>query len=159
MLKDKRKLFTITEVYDPNFLFPGSTLPGVGAPILEEPKVFEGKTYNVGSMDPEWVEPDINNIHIGNYAGRFWYSIRDDISTDISTLGNFTANIDPKVVNTVNLEEFNYFATCPFIKESMHLVLQVVEPTKDDIANSLITLGVVLDPSVNIADTVLYKTV
>ena len=81
-LTDQRKLFTITTIYDENFRFPGSQLPGPEAPRLTEPKTIEDRVYGIGDFDPEWVYPDIDNLSLGEYNGRFYYSIRADISTD-----------------------------------------------------------------------------
>jgi hypothetical protein len=100
-LVQDRKLFTITTVYDENFLFPGSTLPGPEVPKLTEPKEFGDRTYEVGEFDPEWKKPDYESIYLGEIDGRFYYSIREDISTDISTLGDIGDEVDPQTLETV----------------------------------------------------------
>lgn len=100
-LVDARKLFSITTVYDENFLFPGSTLPGPDAPLLTEEKEFNGRIYPVGERDPEWRKPDDENIFLGEIDGRFYYSIRADIDTGIETLGDIGEEIDPQTLETV----------------------------------------------------------
>jgi hypothetical protein len=142
MLKDKRKLFTITQIYDENFIFPGMTLPGPQVTKLTQAKTYEGKIYEIGETDPEWIEPDIINIHLGTTEGRFWYSIRDDISTDISTMGKFTANLDPKIVTTVTDEQYQYFLNDSYAGDVAKLYENIAEPTLEDIENVLIKLGV-----------------
>lgn len=116
-LKDQRKLFTITTFYDENFRFPGSTLPGPEAPRLTEPKTIEDRTYGIGDFDPEWVYPDIDNLSLGEYGGRFYYSIRADIPTDISTLGNFDERVDPKVLTSVSKELYDAILEMPSLKD------------------------------------------
>ena len=103
-LVDPRKLFTITTVYDENFVFPGSSLPGPDAPLLTEEKEYDGMTYQAGDRDPEWVRPDDENIFLGLIDGRFYYSIRADIDTGIETLGDIGDEVDPQTLETVNAD-------------------------------------------------------
>jgi hypothetical protein len=117
MLRDKRKLFTITTVYDPNFIFPGASLPGPEAPRLTEAKSYNEREYGVGDFDPEWIAPDIDNLSLGEYNGRFYYSIRDDIPTELSTLGNFTENVDPKVLTTVPQDVYDAILDMPSLRD------------------------------------------
>lgn len=100
-LVDARKLFSITTVYDENFLFPGSTLPGPDAPVLTEEKEYGDKIFRVGDRDPEWRKPDDENIFLGEIDGRFYYSVRADIDTSIDTLGDIGDEIDPQTHATV----------------------------------------------------------
>ena len=116
-LTDQRKLFTITTLYDENFRFPGSQLPGPEAPRLTEPKTIEDRFYGIGDFDPEWVYPDIDNLSLGEYNGRFYYSIRADISTDPSTLGDFDERLDPKVLTSVPKELYDAFLEMPSFRD------------------------------------------
>jgi hypothetical protein len=100
-LVDARKLFSITTVYDENFLFPGSGLPGPDAPVLTEDKEYDGKVYTAGDRDPEWRRPDEENIPLGEIDGRFYYSIRADIDSSIESLGDIGEEIDPQTLETV----------------------------------------------------------
>lgn len=112
-LKDQRKLFTITSFYDENFKFPGSDLPGPEAPRLTEPKLIDDREFLIGDFDPEWVSPDIDNMSLVEFGGRFYYSIRADISTDPSTLGNFDERVDPKVLTSVSQELYDCIVASP----------------------------------------------
>lgn len=107
MLKDPRKVFSITQYYDPKFIFPGAALPGPEPTLLTEIKEYEGQTYYPGQIDPEWVKPDDENIPLGTYADRFWYSIRADISTDLADMGNPDPELDPQVHETVPAEIYD----------------------------------------------------
>ena len=100
-LVDARKLFTITTVYDENFLFPGSSLPGPDAPVLTEDKEYDGKSYKAGDRDPEWRAPDDENIPLGQIDGRMYYSIRADIDSSIEALGDIGEELDPQTLATV----------------------------------------------------------
>lgn len=117
MLKDKRKLFTITTFYDPNFLFPGAALPGPEAPRLTESKTVGDREYGIGDFDPEWVAPDIDNIPLGEHDGRFYYSIRDDISTNSSDLGNYDEKVDPKVLTSISKELCDTLLAMPSFRD------------------------------------------
>lgn len=115
MLTDARKLFSITTTYDPNFLFPGSTLPGPEAPRLTAPKEFDGKTWAEGDFDPEWKKPDTENIYLGEFDGRFYYSIRADISTELDTLGEIGDEVDPQTHADVPAELYDTLHNSAFI--------------------------------------------
>ena len=117
MLIDARKLFSITTVYDPEFVFPGSHLPGPEAPRLTEEKTFNDKVYPVGEFDPEWRKPDTENIFLGEIDGRFYYSIRDDLSTAAEDLGDITENVDPQTHETVSEELYNRLAKSSYISD------------------------------------------
>lgn len=117
MLIDARKLFSITTVYDPEFVFPGSHLPGPEAPRLTEQKTIDDKVYAVGDFDPEWRRPDTENIFLGEIDGRFYYSIRADITTEDGSMGEFTENIDPQTHETVTEDLFNALARSPYISD------------------------------------------
>ena len=101
MLTAPRKIFSITTVYDPNFIFPGATLQGPDPVFLTEIKEYDGKTFYPGQVDPEWKMPDDENIPLGTYNDRFWYSIRGDISTEPADLGDTIPELDPQVHETV----------------------------------------------------------
>lgn len=118
MLTDPRKLFSITTVYDAGFIFPGSTLPGPEAPRLTEPKQFNGVTYNAGDFDPEWRRPDIENIYLGEYDGRFYYSIREDVVADPAALGTYDVEaVDPQIHTTVSRELANQIAKSSYLAD------------------------------------------
>jgi hypothetical protein len=112
---DARKLFTITTVYDENFLFPGSTMPGPEAPRLTAPKTFNDVEYGIGDFDPEWRKPDEENISLGEIDGRFYYSIRADIDSSIETLGDIGEEIDPQTLETVSEELYAKLAALPAV--------------------------------------------
>jgi hypothetical protein len=114
-LVDTRKLFTITTVYDENFLFPGSSLPGPEAPRLTVAKTIGEKEYPVGDFDPEWVKPDTENIYLGELEGRFYYSIRADIDSSIETLGDIGDEVDPQTLDTVTAELYAKLAELPAV--------------------------------------------
>lgn len=113
MLRDNRKLFTISSFYDENFKFPGSTLPGPEAPRLTEPKTVDDRSYSIGDFDPEWIPPDIENIALGEYDGRYYYSIRDDLPTDAVSLGNPDEKVDPQVLSSVSQELYDAIKDMP----------------------------------------------
>ena len=133
-LVDARKLFTITTVYDENFVFPGATLGGPEAPRLTAAKTVGDKEYPVGDFDPEWVAPDDENIPLGELDGRFYYSIRADINSDIESLGDIGDELDPQTLATVPAELYQKLAELPAVvaikrerglstKEQMYITL------------------------------------
>jgi hypothetical protein len=144
-LVDARKLFTITTVYDENFLFPGSTMPGPQAPRLTVAKTVGDKEYAVGDFDPEWVQPDEENITLGEIDGRFYYSIRADIDSSIETLGDIGEEIDPQTLTTVSEELYNKLATSTFLQSvryqmglsSREHMYRAMFPTADALQSAL----------------------
>jgi len=116
-LVDVRKLFTITTVYDKNFLFPGSALPGPDAPRLTAAKTIGDKEYFIGDFDPEWVKPDVENIPLGEVDGRFYYSIRGDIDTNIDALGDIGIDVDPQTLSIVSTELYDKLSELPSIAD------------------------------------------
>jgi hypothetical protein len=89
-LKDTRKIFSINDgVFHIDWILPGHQGPGPEAPRLTEAKTFEGTEWPVGDFDPEWVRPDEEVIMMGHHhdTGRIYFSLRDDIPTDINVTG------------------------------------------------------------------------
>ena len=117
MFNVSRKIFSITTVYDPNFIFPGAALPGPEPVYLTEQKEHNGVIYHPGQIDPEWVKPDEENIPMGEYQGRFWYSIRGDISTELEDMGNPIPELDPQVHETVPAEVYDGMLNSSSVKD------------------------------------------
>jgi hypothetical protein len=117
MLKDPRKIFSITTVYDPDFVFPGAALPGPEPVYLTETKEYQGQTYYPGQVDPEWVKPDEEAIPLGEHEGRFWYSIRADISTEYEDLGSPIPEVDPQTHATVPSTVYDAMLNCSSVKD------------------------------------------
>lgn len=144
MLKDTRKLFSITTTYDPNFLFPGSWLPGPDAPRLTEAKTVGDITYPAGELDPEWTRPDTDNISFGEVNGRFYYSVRADMCGDVSDLGADLTN-DPQYHDSVSQELMDQLSASPFISDVLHEEgggrrderFRALFPTADSLASAM----------------------
>ena len=115
-LTNKRKIFSIKEgVFHIDWILPGHQGPGPEAPRLTEAKTYEGKEYLIGDFDPEWVRPDEEVIMMGHHhdTGRMYYSLRDDIPTDINeTSGRLDAETlaayDLQIHTTLSVEIYEW---------------------------------------------------
>ena len=154
---NNRILFTTSLTVDEGFILPG-TNEDPPEPILRANTVIDGIEYHWGSADPRFVKRDILKLEVGQYEDKQWYSFRYGTSMDTSTFGDIT-NSNPQVVNTITLEEFNHFA----VSEDIIAVWSIdtrknsVELTSEDVSNTMIKLGFVLDSSINISNTILYS--